>query len=193
MNGNVRNREVKFIVHLVMASALATGMAGLSCANPTDDEDGHFSSWNEVPAIIDSIDKNSYQKQLKQLHQLTRVKLGYQQSSVCLNDEEHQQYMLQTKQRWKQWWKSTGEPVNELKERLAKVDQPSFRMAWEFLGTKKEQPKKILPVWIPKTWTLYVTYNNGDYRGKETEVWIIDRQASSASMTKLRGEYGKAA
>lgn len=152
----------------------------------TDETDGHFSSWKDVPQIIDSIDPANCETQLEQLHQLTRIKLGYPQASVCLSKQDHQLYMLQTKRNWEQWWETTGKPVSELKSKDAKVDLEAFQLAREFLGTK--QPPSVLPVWIPKTWTLYITYSNGDYGGKETEVWIIERQTSSASMSRLRVE-----
>ena len=42
----------------------------------TDETDGHFSSWKDVPQIIDSIDLANCKTQLEQLHQLTRIKLG---------------------------------------------------------------------------------------------------------------------
>ena len=99
--------------------------------------------------------------------------------------------MLQTKREWKQWWESTGKPVSKQNEQDAKVDQQSFQMAWEFLGTKQETPKSIAPVWIPTAWTLYVTFNNGDYMGRENEVWIIDREAENARAGRPSGIVAK--
>ena len=157
----------------------------------TDETDGHFSSWKDVPQIIDSIDLANCKTQLEQLHQLTRIKLGYPQASVCLSKQDHQLYMLQTKRNWEQWWETTGKPVSELKSKEAKIDLKALQLARKFLGTK--QPPSVLPVWIPKTWSLYITYSNGDYGGKETEVWIIERQTSSASMSRLRVEREGAA
>ena len=122
------------------ACFLVIAITAVASAYPIDDPDGHFSSWDEIPTIIDSMNETSHRKQLEQLHDLTRIKLGYPQVSVCLNEEEHLQYMLQTKQRWKQWWDSTGKPVAKQKEQFSKVDQPAFDMAWQFLGTKQKPP-----------------------------------------------------
>ena len=182
---------MKVIVDLVKSVFLTMTLVELTSAEVTDPTDGHFSSWDEVPSLIDSISENSYHDHLDKLHQLTRIKLGYPQSSLCLNDEEHQQYMLQTKQRWNLWWESTGKPVSILKKQGAAIDRQAFLMAWKFLGTTQKQPEHILPVWIPTTWTVYVTYTNGDYMGREKELWIIDRQAESASLSKIRGDYSQ--
>jgi len=146
-------------------------------------EDGHFSSWDEVPEMIDRFE-------LEGLHKLTRVKLGYRQSSVCLSDEDHLRYMHQTQKRWQEWWKSTGDPISKLKDRDAKVDEDAFGVAWKFFGAKKA-PTVILPVWIPATWTLRVTFSNGDYMGREKEVWVLERKAQAARLTKLRGDYAQ--
>jgi len=182
-------KQMEAISRPVKAIVFAMIWTGFASANPDGQVDGHFSSWKDVPGIIDAITEDNDGRQLEVLHQLTRVKLGYPQSSLCLSAEEHKHYMLQTKEKWKQWWESTGKAVSEQKEQHAKVDQQAFRIAWDFLGTKQEQPDPILPVWIPTAWTLYVTYTNSDYMGREKEVWIIDRQAASASLTKLRGDY----
>lgn len=176
---------------LVKSVALAMCFAVVAAADSPEQVDGHFSSWEEVPGLVDSITGSSYENQLEKLHDLTRIKLGYRQICQCLNDAEHEQFMLRTKQRWQQWWKSTGEEISIEKQEHSEVDQAAFSMAWEFFGTKEEPPKKILPVWIPATWTLYVTFTNGDYLGREAEVWVIDRSDSKAKLTRLRGEYGQ--
>jgi hypothetical protein len=180
---------MKPIAQLAKASALLVSLARFVSAEPVNPPDGHFSTWNVVPEIIDSISKDSYREQLDELHGLTRIKLGYPQSSVCLDTQEHGQYMLQSKERWKQWWETTGKPVSEQKGKHAKVDQDAFQLAWTFLGTGKKEPEKILPVWIPETWTLHVTFSNGDYGGREKEVWILDRQEQEVRFTRLRGDY----
>ncbi|PCJ53552.1 MAG: hypothetical protein COA79_22805 [Planctomycetota bacterium] len=135
--------------------------------NHSDELDGHFSTWEDVPAIINSLTATEYLEQLRQLHKLTRIKLGFPQVSLGLNKEEHKKYMLQTKENWKRWWESTGKPISKQKKQGAKVDRQAFNLAWEFLGIKEFAPIYILPV------------------------WIIDRQPKSASLTKLRGDYSK--
>ena len=150
---------------------------------------GHFSSWENVPHIIESVTETDYRDQFDQLHKLTWIKLGFPQASMGLNKEDHQRYMLKTKARWKQWWASTGKPVSTERKQDAKIDQAAFQMAWNFIGTKKERPKTIPPVWIPKNWTLYVSFKNGDYQGREDELWIIERLEERASLTKLRQDY----
>ncbi|PHS08068.1 MAG: hypothetical protein COA78_13100, partial [Blastopirellula sp.] len=174
--------QMGVIMHLVKAIILTAIFTGSTFAEPADQVDGHFSSWKDVPRLIESTNEDNSWEQLRQLHQLTRIKLGYSNAGP--------QYLIHTKQEWRKWWESTGKPVSIQKEPDAKVDQKAFQMAWEFLGIKQGQPKQIVPVWIPETWTIYVTFTNGDYGGREKEVWIIDRQASSARMTKLRGDYG---
>jgi hypothetical protein len=74
------------IMHHVKFIILSTALAGFAFANPTDQVDGHFSSWTNVSRIIDSITGDVYRKQLKQLHQLTRIKLGY---SMTLGGASH--------------------------------------------------------------------------------------------------------
>lgn len=175
----------------IISTLLSMAIAGHATAQPANPIDGHFSTWKDVPGIIASMNGDDDKQKLERLHQLTRIKLGFTQSSVCLNDEEHRLYMLQTKQRWEQWWESTGKPVSIEKKRDAKVDDQAFRMAWEFLGSRGKPPEAILPVWIPETWTLCVTYSNGDYGGMEKEVWMLDRQDSTASLTKLRGDHSQ--
>jgi len=69
----------------------------LTCIVSADQEDrvdGHFSSWENVPTLIDSINKDEYSDQLKELHDITRIKLGYPQASLNLGDEEHEKYMM---------------------------------------------------------------------------------------------------
>ena len=98
----------------------------------TDETDGHFSSWKDVPQIIDSIDPANCKTQLVQPHQLTSIKLGYPQASVCLSKQDHQLYMLQTKRNWEQWWETTGKPVSSragnrrLAQRTSKSDLHGF-------------------------------------------------------------------
>lgn len=184
-------QKMKLAIHLVMTGILALTLVGFVSAESTDPVDGHFSSWEDVPTLIDSISEDAYRDQLEMLHQLTRIKLGYPQTSLCLNEKEHKHYMLLTKQRWQQWWESTGKPVSKLKEQNSVVDRQAFRMAWEFLGTKQQQPEAIIPVWIPKTWVLYVTFTNGDYGAREKETWIMHRQAEVASLHKLRGSFSQ--
>ncbi len=178
-------------MNFVKATILAALLAGFASANPPEEVDGHFSSWSDVPAIIDSITGDDYREQMKQLHQLTRIKLGYPQASLCLSEKEHQAYMLHTKERWKQWWDSTGQPISKQKELEARVDQHAFRIAWDFFGTRQQSPKSVLPVWIPKVWSLCLTFTNGDYQARECEVWVMDRQSTSARLTKLRGDYSR--
>lgn len=172
-----------------MAGALLSASAVV--ADSDEHIDGHFSSWDEVPTLIESITEKAYRQQLEKLHALTRIKLGYPQSSVCLNEKEHRLYMLDTKQAWLDWWKTTGGPISKEKAKGARIDQEAFRMAWDFLGSNEKEPKSILPVWIPSSWTLYLTFSNGDYGGRETEVWVLDRRADLARLTKLRGDFSK--
>lgn len=171
--------------------SLSAILVGFTSGHLFAQENGLFSSWKDLPKIIDSIDENNPRQQLDQLHELTWIKLGYPQAAMCLNKEDHQSYMLQTKQRWQQWWESTGKPISKQKELDAKTDQQAFQVGWDFLGIEKEPPKSIPPVWSPKSWTLYVTFSNGDYMGREKELWIMDRQASSVSLSKLRGDYSQ--
>jgi hypothetical protein len=176
---------------LIALFTVTTILVTLNPASADGEVDGHFSTWEEVPKIIDSITDTEYRQPLEKLHKLTRIKVGYPQSSLCLNEEEHRLYILDAKEKWSQWWKSTGEPISTQKLHNAKIDQPAFDIAWKFLGTEQEPPVPILPVWIPETWSLYITFSNGDYQGRETELWIIDRKSDSASMTKLRGQYAE--
>lgn len=169
----------------VVALAICFVGAGLAVAPQPGHAQG--SDWEEVPELIDSLSGTSYQNQLELLHTLTRIKLGF---PTVENDQDRDQSMLHIKQRWQQWWKSTGEPISQEKAKHAQVDQPAFGMAWEFLGSKKAPPKEIAPVWIPATWTLYVTFTGGDYLGRAKEVWILERKEDAASLTKLRGDYG---
>ncbi|MEM8671339.1 MAG: hypothetical protein AAGG48_27715 [Planctomycetota bacterium] len=178
-------------MHLVRAILIPTLFFGFGITRLFAQENGHFSTWKDIPKIVNSISEDDFRQQLEQLHQLTWIKLGFPQTSLCLSDDEHRRYMLQTKRKWRQWWESTGIPVSIQKERNAKVDQHAFQMAWEFLGTKQQQPKSIPPVWIPTTWTLYVTFTNGDYMGREKELWSIERQAGKVSLTKVRGDYSQ--
>lgn len=99
--------------------AIVMTLSGFVCDNSRDELDGHFSPWQDVPKIINSIDATNYRTQLEQLHKLTRIKLGYPQASICLNEHDHQLYMLQTKRKWQEWWESTGKPVSELKKQGA--------------------------------------------------------------------------
>ncbi len=151
--------------------------------------DGHFTSWENVPKLIDSISKENYRKPLEHLRKTTRIKLGYPQGLV--GQKEFDLYLIQTKDRWQTWWKTTGKPVMDLKKRDANVDKEAMTLAWKFLGDQFDKPTEILPVWIPKTWTLCVTFTNGDYMGREKEIWMIDRQENSVNFTKLRGDYSK--
>ena len=172
------------------AIVLSVILVGVTFAHLAAQDRGHFSSWEEVPAIIDSITEKDYRKQLERLHELTWIKLGYPQVSMCLSPEDHQRYMLQAKQRWQDWWKSTGQPVSIQKEKDAKVDQEALAKALKFHNSK-ENPHAIPPVWVPAEWTLYVTFSNGDYMGREKEIWVIDRQTENVSFTKLRGDHKK--
>ncbi|NWK54583.1 hypothetical protein HW115_03105 [Verrucomicrobiaceae bacterium N1E253] len=97
--------------------------------------------------------------------------------------------MLHCKRRWERWWKSTGQQLAKQKKSGAKVDRAAFQMAWEFLGRDQESSTQILPVWMPETWRLYLSYSNGDYMGREKELWIVDRKKSGVRMFKLRGDY----
>ncbi|MFT5904830.1 MAG: hypothetical protein ACI9E1_000416 [Cryomorphaceae bacterium] len=151
--------------------------------------DGHFSSWENVPDLIKSISKNNYNKPLKRLTELTRVQLRRVQNSVKKAEDEI--YLSETKVAWEKWWQTTGKPVSEMKNRDTEVDQEALDMAWKFLDTKNEKPKDLLPVWIPKTWRLCVTFTNGDYTGREKETWMIDRRKKIVYLTKLRGDYSK--
>ena len=178
-------------MRILGAMILITFLVRLASAEAPAAEDGHFSSWEQVPEIIDSMNEADYRQQLEDLHQLTRIKLGFPQTSQCLNDAEHGQYMLQTKQNWKDWWESTGKPVSLLKKQNAKVDRPAFEMAWKFIGSKQKSPDPISPVWIPDAWSLHVSFSNGDYGGREKELWIIERKVGSASLSKLRGDHSK--
>lgn len=159
--------------------------------NYSQDKDDYFSSWEEIPKIINSITAKNYSNQLNKLHQLTLIKLGFPQSSLCLNEVEHELYMQQTKVNWEQWWEKTGNAIVNQKKLEAKVDSQAFQLAWDFLGIKETPPITIWPVWIPKNWTLYISYSNGDYFGREKEIWIINRFADGSKLTKLRGEYEK--
>lgn len=137
-------------MNFVKATILAALLAGFASANPPEEVDGHFSSWSDVPAIIDSITGDDYREQMKQLHQLTRIKLGYPQASLCLSEKEHQAYMLHTKERWKQWWDSTGQPISKQKELEARVDQQAFRIAWDFLALVSSRQNQPCPCGFPR-------------------------------------------
>jgi hypothetical protein len=173
------------------ATFLAVMLAGFATANLPAQVDGHFSSWSDVPAIIDSINADNYREPLKQLHQLTRIKLGWPHMAQDLSKKEHRAYILSIQEKWKQWWESTGQPVSKQKELEIKVDPQAFQIAWGFLGTQQEPPQQVLPVWIPKVWNLHVTFTNSDYQAMEHEIWVIDRQSTSARLTKLRGDYSR--
>lgn len=176
---------------VIQVFSLWAMVAASAVGNPVDQTDGHFSSWKEVPGLIESITANNAKEPLERLHRLTRIKLGYPQSSEGLSDKDHQLYMLQTKERWKRWWETTGSAVAREKEQGAKPNPKAFEMAWGFFGMKEKNPETIPPVWIPNTWTLVVTFTNGDYDGRENEVWLMDRRAENASLTKLRGAYDR--
>ena len=171
---------MNIIKFFILSTVLIRSAFGDSVDNPDDP----FSSWENVPELINSL-------QLEQLQRATLIKLGYPQATQGLSDTEHQLYMIQTKERWREWWKSTGEEISKAKKTGARIDHEAFNMAWEFLGKNQEQPKIIPPVWIPETWTLSVTFSNGDYMGREKEVWMIHRESSGVSLTKLRGDYSK--
>lgn len=158
-------------------------------AKNIDMEDGHFASWEKVPSLIESISITNFRAPLSELHNLTRIKLGYPQVALCLNESDHKDYMLQTKQNWLQWWNSTGKLVEKQKKEHSSIDPKAFKIAWDFLGINASQPPKIAPVWIPEKWTLYITYTNGDYLGRVHEIWVINRQDTSATLSKLTGSY----
>lgn len=175
----------------IKATFLAVMLAGFITANLPAQVDGHFSSWSDVPAIIDSIKADNFREPLKQLHKLTRIKLGWPHMAQGLSKKEHRAYILSIQEKWKQWWESTGQSVSKQKELEARVDPQAFRIAWDFLGTHQEPPNPVLPVWIPKVWNLHVTFTNSDYQAMEHEIWVIDRQSTSARLTKLRGDYSR--
>lgn len=167
--------------------SLVTLLGGQSLT--AKDPDGHFSSWEDVPQLIESISPDSYDQPLGKLRQLTRITLGSPQRSGTKKEQDA--HVLQTKKAWQQWWLTTGKPTAALKKQNAKVDPETFSIAWDFLGTELPKPKSITPVWIPEIWTLSLSYSNGDYGGREKEVWIIQRLEKSAKLFKLRGDYGK--
>ena len=59
---------MKAIMHYIRVSALAVVLPGIVTAAPDDQVDGHFSSWEKVPGLIESIGSDSYRDQLEQLH-----------------------------------------------------------------------------------------------------------------------------
>ncbi len=178
---------ISYFVRIVI---LCFGLAGFSGVLNADERvDGHFSSWEDIPELIESISKTNYDKPLKRLTELTRIQLRRAQNSIKKAEDEI--YLSETKVAWKKWWQTTGKPISELKIRDAKIDQDALDMAWEFLDTKIEKPKDLLPVWIPKTWNLCITFTNGDYTGREKETWMIDRREKIVYLTKLRGDYSK--
>ena len=172
---------------LTLSAVLGYSANGAPVINPVDS----FSSWENLPEIINSITKNDFREQLEQLQCMTLIKLGFPQASLGLSDHEHQLYMLETKERWKGWWQSTGEKLAKIRKTDAIIDAEAFKIAWDFLGQKSDPPTTLLPVWIPTTWTLCVTFTNGDYAGKENEVWMIRRKAAGVNLTKLRGDYAR--
>jgi len=176
-------------VNLTILIAIIASFIGLSSAEPFKPESGHFSNWDEVPSLIESITGSSYNEQLEKLYSLTTVKLGYPQVSRNLTDEEHANYMLQTQKRWQEWWELTGKSVAKEKTSNSQVDLMAFEMAWDFLGVSRSIPDEVLPVWIPKEWALNVTFSNGDYGGREDELWCITRDSHGARLTKLRCDF----
>ena len=103
---------------------------------------GHFSSWENVPDIIESVTKTNYHDQFEQLHELTWIKLGSPHMSD-FSKEEQQRHVLQTKERWTQWWASTGEPTLDRKKQDAEIDRAAFQLALNFIGVENEKPKEI--------------------------------------------------
>lgn len=180
-------QKIKAIFITLALSAL---LSETSLADPAAPPDGHFSDWAAVPEVIRSITDEPHQPVLDQLHQLTQLKLGSSQVAD-LEPDEQKQYMIQSKQRWLTWWETTGKPVADAKKKHAKVDAEAFDLAWTFLNSKKAKPEEVMPVWIPSSWTLQVAFTNGDYGGREKELWIITRTASEAHLRKLRGSYDK--
>jgi len=153
----------------------------------------HFSDWKIVPDLIDSISKDNFHRPLELLHQLTWIKLGYPQISRGLNEEDHIKYMLQAKINWQEWWKDTGEGIHNAKSKNLRVDRNAFELSSKFLGGSNVSPEAILPVWIPKDWTLYMSFENGLPNSKEKELWILEKSKEHASLTKLRAAnfFGK--
>ena len=184
LSGDVIMKRIKLLILPMASTAVAFG-------NPADLPNDPLASWDDVPEIINSITDKEYRDQLEQLHRLTLIKLGYPQPSQGLSESEHRLYMIQTRDRWKEWWATTGDDISKARKREARIDKEAFNAAWEFLDVKLEKPETILPVWIPETWTLCVTFTNSDYAGREKEVWVIDRMASGVNLTKLRGDYSR--
>jgi len=162
-------------------------LSGLLTADET--MDGHFDSWENVPKLIESITVDNHREPLQQLRQTTRIRLGWPQSLADKKDRKAS--ILTTKQSWEKWWQTTGKKIAELKKQNAKIDKAAFGMAWQFLGTTLKKPEQPMPVWIPSSWTLRVTFTNGDYIGREKELWTIKRTENDVSMTKLRGDYSQ--
>ena len=163
-------------------------LLGVGGVNAEERLDGHFASWDEVPEIIESTTVENYREPLDKLKKLTNIQLGTVQVSLCLDEKEHDLYMLKTKADWQSWWKTTGESVSEAKKRNAAVDEKALKIALEFLEVKPVE--KALPVWIPKTWSLNITFTNGDYGGRVKEIWMIERVEKAARFTRLKGSYG---
>ena len=166
--------------------------ASLGLSNAKDEYlHPHFSDWKEVPTIIESISKENFHSPLRKLETLTNVKL--KQDIHQIKTPEDEIYLSETKAAWQHWWKTTGAPASTLKQTNAKVDTEALDLVWKFWDTDIPKPKKILPVWIPKTWRLSISFTNGDYGGREKELWIVEREKSKALFTKLRGDYSKGA
>ena len=150
--------------------------------NADEIADGHFSSWENVPELIEN-------SSLDALRKITRIELskplGVAESEEFISSQKH------IKKRWQKWWKTTGADVMRMKKKDAKIDEVAFKLAQKFLGKEMRIPKDILPVWIPNSWTLCVTFTNGDYGLREKENWMIDRDPKSVHFTKLRGDYSK--
>jgi len=146
------------------------------------------SSWGNIPDIIESISDEQYREPLKELHRLTLVKLGYPQISVALDKGAHAGYMRHTKERWRHWWQTTGDPISRQRGIEAKADPDAFALAMQFFGLEP-RPETIPPVWIPSDWWLCVTFSNGDYGGREQEVWMMEHRKDAAQLTKLRADF----
>ncbi len=148
----------------------------------------HSESWAKVPNLIQSLDGPAYLTNLEALAGITHVQLGaplYREFSEADQDAQKKVLIL----RWNDWWEKSGKWIEQQTASSAMVDEKAFGAAWEFLASEKPILKKVAPVWIPGEWTLFITYTNGDYFGREKELWVIERRKDIVNFSKLRGEY----
>lgn len=167
-------------VYLILAPALAYG-----------NEPQRLPSWEKVPELIksDLIKKNA-RDTLAELDSLTNISLGNRPVTGGITPEETTSHLEDTRLRWQAWWKNHGESWSKSRQTESKPNPEAWNDVMEFVGKTPEKNEVAPPILIPKHWQLTFILTNGDYMGKEHEIWILVR-TKTVSLLKIRGAADK--